>query len=72
MCLTFGEGGGALGKVRHVSLFARFFILDGPLGPRAFFYFFLEKIKKKLKKTGNSIRSGPNLRSFSFYRGGRV
>ena len=31
MCLTFGEGGGALGKVRHVSLLARFFILDGPL-----------------------------------------
>ena len=31
MCLTFGEGGGGLGKVRHVSLLARFFILDGPL-----------------------------------------
>ena len=31
MCLTFGEGGGALGKGRHVSLFARFFFLEGPL-----------------------------------------
>ena len=31
MCLTFGEGEGGLGKVRHVSLLARFFILDGPL-----------------------------------------
>ena len=28
----FRGGGGALGKVRHVSLFARFFILDVPLG----------------------------------------
>ena len=31
MCLTFGEGRGALGKVRHVSLLARFFFHDGPL-----------------------------------------
>ena len=31
-CVSLSGRGGALGKVRHVSLLARFFFHDGPLG----------------------------------------
>ena len=37
-----------------------------------FFHFFWKKIKKKYEKTGFSWKSGPNLMSFAFNRGGGV
>ena len=36
------------------------------------FLIFFERIKKKYEKTGFSRKSGPNLISFAFNRGGRV
>ena len=47
-------------------------ILGPEIRTKSIFNFFFRKKIKKGKKTGNSIQSGPNLRSFAFKRGGRV
>ena len=64
MCLTFGEGGGALGKVRHVSLLARFF-LGRPLRGRREKKIW-PKVRHCLTRGGRGLRGTDALSDFFF------
>ena len=66
-CIIFprcGDWGGGGGEIRPFSS-----ILGPEIRPKSFFYFFFRKKLKKMEKTGNSIQSGSNLKSFASFEG---